>query len=64
MWIICGIPGTGHDSSTVNNNIAEWYHHRKKERLSWPLDNQMLYSWRILKNHAGKCWTIMSGTVE
>ena len=35
LWIMCCIPGTWHDSSTVNITIEEFCQNRKKK--SWPL---------------------------
>ena len=54
MLTICGIPGTGHDSSTVNNNVAEWY--KKKDYLD---------CWKIVPATVEKpCWQLLNNYVE
>ena len=49
---MCRIPGTWHDSSTVNITVEKFCQHRKKKTCLW-----------LLKNRATDCWTIMSVTV-
>ena len=51
---MCRIPGTWHDSSTVNITVEEFYQHRKEKR-SWP--------W-LLENRVSDCWITVLGTAE
>ena len=52
--IMCRIPGTWHDSSTMNITVEEFCQHRKKKK-SWP--------W-MLSNRASHYWRIVPVTVE
>ena len=52
--IMCRIPGTWYDSSTVNISVEEFCQHRKKKK-SCPL---------LLNNHASNCRTIVPVTIK
>ena len=74
---MCRIPGTWHDSSTVNITVEEFCQHRKKKKsCPWLLNNRASHCWIImpvtveqscqwlLNNRASHCWTIVPVTVE
>ena len=52
--IMCGIPSTWYDSSTVIFTVEEFCQYRKKKKFC---------PW-LLKNRASHCWTIVPVTVE
>ena len=54
LRIMCRIPGTWHDSSTVIFTVEEFCQYRKKKKFC---------PW-LLKNRASHCWTIVPVTVE
>ena len=52
--IMYPVPGTWHNSSTVNITVEEFCQHRKKKK-SWPL---------LLNNLASDCWIIVPATIK
>ena len=77
VWIMCRIPGTWYDSSTVNITVEEFCQHReKKKSCPWLLKNRASHCWRtvpvtveqsyqwLLNNYASHCWTIVPVTFK
>ena len=74
---MCRIPGTWHDSSTVNITVEEFCQNKKRKNLvrhcwrivpatveqswQWLLKNYFSDCWR--KNRASHCWAIVPVTV-
>ena len=77
LGIMCPIPDTWHNFSTVNITVEELCQHReKKKSCSWLLNNRASDCWRIMpvtveessqpqfNNCAKDYWTILPLTVE
>ena len=75
--IMCGIPSTWYDPSTVIFTVEEFFQYRKKKKFCpWLLKNRASHCWTIvpvtveelyqwlLKNRASHCWKIVPVTVE
>ena len=60
---MCWIPGTWHNSSTMNITIEEFCQHRKKKKSCQPLLKNSA-SIEKRKNCASHCWIIVPVTVE
>ena len=69
LRIMCRIPGTWHDSSTVIFTVEEFCQQRKNKKSArdcWiilPVTVEQSCQW-LLNNRASDCWTIVPVTVE